>query len=195
MMGIRAALCVSIAVFCSLAFAEDVVWEGFEGKNNWVMVEWRNSGRGRMEISKENPSEGAKSLKVRMNREKKTDREKVGISREGYLNLSRSDSITMDIFCGSDDGLAVSIGFDAGDKGAYYESVKKPLKMGWNKDIVFGLSGNNFKCEASDWKFEDPIPDRSSITKMHIVIYRPSNVISEETVFIDNIRIKQRDPV
>lgn len=195
-MKVRVGLCIlAMAVFCSLAFAEDVVWEGFEGKSNWVMVEWRNSGRGRMEVSKENYSEGAKSLKVVMNKEKKTDREKVGISREGYLNLSRANGVVMDIFCDSDDGLAVSIGFDAGDKGAFFESVKKQLRKGWNRDVAFDLSGSNFKCEASDWKFEKPISDRSNITKMHIIIYRPSNVISEESVYIDNIRIKQKEPV
>lgn len=191
----RIVLCACVTAFCSLALADGIVWEGFEGKNNWVMVEWRNSGRGKMQVSKENFSEGGKSLKVTMNREKKTDREKVGISREGYLNLSNSAGVKMDIYCASNDGLAVSVGFDVGDKGAYFESVKKPLKSGWNRDVTFELSGNNFKCEASDWKFDRPISDKGNITKMHIVIYRPSNVVSEQAVYIDNIRIGQRDPV
>ena len=170
--------------------AEEVLWEGFEGKNNWVMVDWRNSGRGSFEITPDNPSEGAKSLKVVMNSEKKTDRDKVGVSREGYLNLAKAESIALDIFSETDDGLAVALAFDAGDKSVYYESVKKHLQKGWNKDVVFELGGNNFKCEASDWKFEKPLSGKENITKMHIIIYRPSNVIARETVYLDNIRIR-----
>jgi hypothetical protein len=186
---------VAVMILCSLTYAQEMVWEGFEGKNNWVMVEWRNSGRGKMEISEEQSTEGVKSLKVVINREKKTYRDKVGVSREGYLNLARANKVIMDVYCESDDGLAVSIAFDIGDKGNYYESVKRPLKRGWNKDISFDLSANDFKCEGSDWKYDKSIPDRSNITKMHIIIYRPSNIISEETVYIDNIRIEQKKPV
>jgi hypothetical protein len=194
-MAVRMLLAVAVTALCSLACAQEMVWEGFEGKNSWVMVEWRNSVRGKMEISLEQSTEGTRSLKVVMNREQKTYRDKIGISREGYLNLARADKVMMDVYCGSDDGLAVSIAFDMGDKGDYFESVKRPLKRGWNKDISFDLSAEDFKCEASDWKYDKAMPDRSNITKMHIVIYRPSNIISGETLYIDNIRIGQKKPV
>jgi len=161
-MAVRMLLAVAVTALCSLACAQEMVWEGFEGKNSWVMVEWRNSVRGKMEISLEQSTEGTRM---------------------------------MDVYCGSDAGLAVSIAFDMGAKGAYFESVKRPLKRGWNKDISFDLSAEDFKCEASDWKYDKAMPDRSNITKMHIVIYRPSNIISGETLYIDNIRIGQKKPV
>lgn len=187
---IFAVIITSSLLFTAKATAEDILWEGFEGRNNWVMVDWRNAGRGSFKIAKENASEGEKSLKVVMNRERKTDKIKVGVSREGYLNLANANSVVVDVFSETDDGLAVALGFDAGDKGTYYESVKKRLGKGWNRDIVFDLSGNDFKCEASDWKFEKPLGERENITKIHIIIYRPSNVIAPETVYIDNIRIR-----
>jgi hypothetical protein len=187
-MAVRMLLAVAVTALCSLACAQEMVWEGFEGKNSWVMVEWRNSVRGKMEISLEQSTEGTRSLKVVMNREQKTYRDKIGISREGYLNLARADKVMMDVYCGSDDGLAVSIAFDIGDKGDYFESVKRPLRRGWNKDISFDLSAEDFKCEASDWKYDKSMPDRSNITKMHIVIIQALQYISrEETLYIDEI--------
>ena len=142
-----------------------------------------------LSVSADKASEGRQSLKVVI-REEATDwKNKVGLFREDSLDLSKANNIAMDIFNEKTDGVEVAVGFMSGKDWTYYESDKKPLKTGWNKDISFDLAAADFKNKASDWKYTIPLADRDTVGKVFILLYRPARM-SADTVYIDNIRIK-----
>ncbi|MDD4879232.1 MAG: hypothetical protein PHR22_02105 [Candidatus Omnitrophica bacterium] len=171
------------------AHAAEVLWENFEGENYWEPVDWENTAQVNLSVGADKASEGKQSLKVVI-REEVTDwKNKVGFSREDPIDLSKGNSIAMDIFNEKTADLEVAMGFMTGDGWTYYESDKKPLKSGWNRDITFDLTASDFKNKASDWKYTVSLADRDNVGKVFILLYRPARM-SADTVFIDNIRIK-----
>jgi hypothetical protein len=171
------------------AHAAEVLWESFEGDNYWEPVDWENTAQVNLSVSPDKPSEGKQSLKVII-REEATDwKNKVSFSREDPVDLSKDNSIAMDIFNEKTADLEVAVGFMTGEDWAYYESGKKPVKTGWNRDISFDLSASDFKDKASDWKYAVSLADRDNVGKVFILLYRPARM-SADTVYIDNIRIK-----
>ncbi len=183
------ALALAGGVIPVKAHAAEVLWENFEGENYWEPVDWENTAQVNLSVSADKASEGRQSLKVVI-REEATDwKNKVGLFREDSLDLSKANNIAMDIFNEKTDGVEVAVGFMSGKDWTYYESDKKPLKTGWNKDISFDLAAADFKNKASDWKYTIPLADRDTVGKVFILLYRPARM-SADTVYIDNIRIK-----
>ena len=171
------------------AHAAEVLWESFEGDSYWEPVDWENTAQVNLSVSADKASEGKQSLKVVI-REEATDwKNKVGLFREDSLDLSKANSIAMDIFNEKASDLEVAVGFMTGKDWTYYESNKKPLKTGWNKDVSFDLAAADFKNKGSDWKYEVSLADRDNAGKIFILLYRPARM-SADTVYIDNIRIK-----
>lgn len=166
--------------------AEEKVFDNFEGENEWVDVGWDNVGGVDLAISTEKASEGKKSLKVAAREEVEDWKNRVVFSKEDTLDLSNVNMV-LDIYSDAPSGMSVQVGFDtAGD---YYESQKKLLSQGWNKDIAFDLDAKDFKCKASDWQYTQPLADRSDITKVFVIVTHPKKM-KNATVFIDNIRFK-----
>ena len=166
--------------------AEEKVFDSFEGDNEWVDVGWDNVGGVDLAITAEKASEGKKSLKVAAREEVEDWKNRVAFSKKAELDLSDVNMV-LDIYSDAPSGMSVQIGFDtAGD---YYESQKKLLNQGWNKDITFDLGAKDFKCKASDWQYNQPLADRSDITKVFVVVNHPKKM-KNATVFIDNIRFK-----
>ena len=173
----------------ALASAAEIIWENFEGDNYWEPVDWENTAQVNLSVSADKASEGKQSLKVVI-REEATDwKNKVGFFREDPIDLSKANSIAMDIFNEKAADLEVAVGFMTGEGWTYYESNKKSLKPGWNKDISFDLAAADFKNKASDWKYTVSLADRDNTGKVLILLYRPARM-SADTVYIDNIRIK-----
>jgi hypothetical protein len=183
-------LAFTAAVFFGINTAQvraaEKVFDDFEGENEWVDVGWDNVGGVDLAISAEKASEGKKSLKVAAREEVEDWKNRVVFSKEAELDLSDVNMV-LDIYSDAPAGISVQVGFDtAGD---YYESQKKLLNQGWNKDITFGLAAKDFKCKASDWQYNQPLADRSDITKVFIIVNHPKKM-KNATVFIDNVRFK-----
>lgn len=170
-------------------YAAEILWENFEGDNYWEPVDWENTAQAGLSISTDKASEGKQSLKVVI-REEATDwKNKVGFFREDTIDLSKANNIIMDVFNEKAADLELAIGLMTGESWAYYESDKKPLKPGWNKDVSFDLAAADFKNKASDWKYEVSLADRDNVGKIFMLIYRPSRM-TPDVVYIDNIRIR-----
>ena len=169
-------------------YAAQIVWENFEGDNYWEPVDWENTGQVNISISDANASEGKQSLEVII-REEATDwKNKVAFYREEELDLSNAN-IVMDVYSEKAAAIELAVGFRTGEKWAYYESNKKPVDQGWNKDITFDLGANDFKCKTTDWKYMVPLADRDSVKEIYVLVYRPVKMI-QDIIYIDNIRLK-----
>ena len=169
-------------------YAAQIVWENFEGDNYWEPVDWENTGQVNISISDANASEGKQSLEVII-REEATDwKNKVAFYREEELDLSNAN-IVMDVYSEKAAAIELAVGFRTGEKWAYYESNKKPVDQGWNKDITFDLGANDFKSKTTDWKYMVPLADRDSVKEIYVLVYRPVKMI-QDIIYIDNIRLK-----
>ncbi|MDD5644618.1 MAG: hypothetical protein PHO00_04130 [bacterium] len=178
-----------VAAFPCVLTAGQYLWEGFEGGIIWVPVEWENTGGAELSKSSEQVSEGKSALKIDIIEEAEDWREKVGFSREDYLNLE-GVKVIMDIYCPYPFGYSVSLGFDTGPEWVYYETPRIVLSQGWNKDVTFDMSKDDFKCKASSWQYNQRIEDKNSVKKIHILIYRPAK-LEPQVIYVDNIRFSK----
>lgn len=184
-------LAVAAIVFAGagtgLVRAEEKVFDDFESTTvNWASPGWENAGGVDITVGAEKASEGKQSLKLIAQDEPQDWKNRFVIAREASLDLSNANMV-MDIYTDAATGMGVQIGFDSA--GDYYESEKKILSQGWNKDITFDLGAKDFKCKASDWKNTVPLADRSDITKVFILITHAKKA-KNATVYVDNIRFK-----
>lgn len=173
------------------ARADEVLFEGFEGDNYWTGVDWENTGQLNLEVVPENASEGKGALKVTI-REEATDwKNKVAFFKEANgIDISKNKQVLMDVYDpGTTANIEVAVGFRTGDGWTYYESSKKTVKNGWNKDISFDLDASDYKSKASDWKYNLPLADKNNVGEFYILVYRPVKM-SQDVVYIDNVRIK-----
>ncbi len=169
-------------------YAAQIVWENFEGDNYWETVDWENTGQVNISVSDAKASEGSQSLEIIV-REEATDwKNKVAFYREEELDLSNAN-IVMDVYSEKAAAIEVAVGFRVGEKWTYYESNKKPVDQGWNKDITFDLGANDFKSKTTDWKYMVPLADRDSVKEVYVLVYRPAKMI-QDIIYIDNIRLK-----
>ncbi|MFA5339013.1 MAG: hypothetical protein WC317_02555 [Candidatus Omnitrophota bacterium] len=186
LLSVIAAL-VFTGVSAGIAGAEDKPFDNFESLPvNWASPGWENIGGVDLELSTEKASEGKQSLKLTAQDEPQEWKNRFVIAREAGLDLSGSNMV-LDIYTDVATGMGVQVGFDSA--GDYYESEKKILSQGWNKDITFDLGAKDFKCKASEWKSTVPLADRSDITKVFILITHPKKA-KNATVYVDNIRFK-----
>lgn len=170
-----------------LVCAEEKAFDNFESAAvNWASPGWDNIGGVDLELSTEKASEGKQSLKLTAQDEPQDWKNRIVVAREASLDLSDANMV-LDIYTDVPTGMAVQVGFDSA--GDYYESEKKILSQGWNKDITFDLGTKDFKCKASEWKNTVPLADRSDITKVFILIIHPKKA-KNATVYVDNIRFK-----
>ena len=178
---------VFTGVNAGLVRAEEKVFDNFESSTvNWASPGWENAGGVDITISAEKASEGKQSLKLVAQDEPQDWKNRVVIAREASLDLSNSNMV-MDIYTDAATGMGIQVGFDSA--GDYYESEKKILSQGWNKDITFDLGAKDFKCKASEWKNTVPLADRSDITKVFVLITHPKKA-KGATVYVDNVRFK-----
>lgn len=186
---ILAFFAVSVSVSSPLkAHAAEIMWENFEGDNYWEPVDWENAGQVNISISDLKVSEGRQSLEVVVREEATGWKNKVGFYREEELDLSNVN-LVMDVYNEKAAAIEIAVGFRMGEKWVYYESNKKPVEQGWNKDVTFDLSANDFKCKATDWKYMVPLADRDDVKEIYILVYRPAKMVPD-VVYIDNIRLK-----
>lgn len=178
---------VFIGVNAGLVRAEEKAFDNFEASTvDWASPGWENAGGVDLTLSTEKASEGKQSLKVVAQDEPQDWKNKVVFAKEAALDLSNLNMV-LDIYTDAATGMGAQVGFDS--TGDYYESQKKILSQGWNKDVTFDLGAKDFKCKASDWKYTAPLADRSDITKVFILITHPKKA-KNATVYIDNIRFK-----
>ena len=171
----------------------DGIWEDFEGELVWTPVNWENVREAKLSLSEDISSSGAKSLRVDIKNEEERWRNKVAFYRTENLDL-RDSTMILDVYLPGDRKVAMAIGFDTGDNWTYFESPKRKLKKGWNKDITFELSRIKFKGRESDWKYEIPLREAEDTRRVFILIYKVLR-LEDETVYIDNIRFSFGQPL
>jgi hypothetical protein len=189
----KAALIYAIAaiVICvPCARAGEIHVEGFEGGNKWYAVDWENAGQVNLEFTGENVSEGKQSLKVVIREEATEWKNKVAFFMEANgSDISGNSAVFLDVYNKEAAGIEIAIGFRTGEGWTYYESSRKPVGKGWNKGIKFDLDAKDFKCKASDWKYEVPLADRKNVGEFYILVYRPVKMV-KDVVYIDNLVIR-----
>jgi hypothetical protein len=188
---VTAAAAAAAVILCApCAWAGEILFEGFEGDSYWYGVDWENTGQVNLEASGENASQGKGALKVVI-REEATDwKNKVAFFKEANgIDISKQSAVLMDVYNKDAAGIEIAIGLRTGEGWTYYESSKKQVGKGWNKDVSFGLNSPDYKCKASDWKNSVVLADKNNIGEFYVLVYRPAKM-SRDVVYIDNIRIK-----
>lgn len=171
------------------ANAEEILWESFESDNYWQPVIWDNSAQLDISSSTEKASEGKQALKVVIKEEASDWKDKVVVMKEESLDLSEVNNIVMDVFT-EVPNIEVAVALKTGGDWTYYESAKKSIAQGWNKDVKFDLNSSDFKSEASDWNNTAALPDKDDAGQFFILIYRPAKMV-QNIVYIDNVRFEQ----
>lgn len=179
-------LAVLLSGMNGFVYAEEKVFDNFEGANDWTAENWDNVGGVDLSIVTEKASEGKQSLKAVAKAVDEDWKNRFVVSREASLDLSNLD-MYVDIYTDAPSGVSVAAAFDS--NGEYFESGNKLLNQGWNKDVKFDLGAKDFKCKATDWKYTAPIGDRSDISKVFILVQHPKKM-KNCTVYIDNVRFK-----
>lgn len=186
-----AAAAASAAISCApCAQAGETLFEGFEGNSYWYGVDWENTGQVNLEVAGENASQGNGALKVVI-REEATDwKNKVAFFKEANgIDISKNSEVLIDVYNKEAAGIEIAIGFRTGEGWVYYESGRKQVNKGWNRDISFGLDSPGYKCKASDWKYNAELGGKNNIGEFYVLVYRPVKM-ANDVVYIDNIRIK-----
>jgi len=186
-----AAVAASAAILCApRAQAGETLFEGFEGSSYWYGVDWENTGQVNLEEAGENASQGKGSLKVVI-REEATDwKNKVAFFKEANgIDISKNREVLIDAYNKEAAGIEIAIGFRTGEGWVYYESGRKQVGKGWNRDISFGLNSPDYKCKTSDWKNSAALADKNNIGEFYVLVYRPVKM-ARDVLYIDNIRIK-----
>lgn len=190
MRDLLSAIVAAVILCAPCACAGEVLFEGFEGDSYWYGVDWENTGQVNLEVVGENASQGKGALKVVI-REEATDwKNKVAFFREANgIDISKNSQVLMDVYNKEAAGIEIAIGLRTGEGWAYYESGRKPVGRGWNRDVAFDLNSPGYKCKASDWKNSVALADKNNIGELYVLVYRPAKM-SRDVVYIDNIRIK-----
>lgn len=179
---------VMTAITFSAEGADVFLWEGFEKENGFYSADWENTVIPKLSIVPNYYSEGTHSLKVEFQRSPKEWVNKTAFYKDVRLDLSNA-KVILDVYNFSFFNLEIALGFDTSREHVFYESITKPIKRGWNKDIVFDLATYDFKSKQTDWQYSTHLKDAGDVKRFFIIVYYPDDFKSA-TIYIDNVRFE-----
>lgn len=179
---------VTAAITFSAEGADAFLWEGFEKENGFYSAGWDNITTPQLSISLNYYSEGTRSLKVDFKKSPKDWINKTAFYKDVRLDLANA-KIILDVYNFSFFNLEIALGFDTGKDNVFYESITKPIKRGWNKEIAFDLAAYDFKNKQTDWRYSTHLKDAGDVKRFFIIVYYPDD-FKNATVYIDNIRFE-----
>jgi len=110
---------------------------------------------------------------------------KVEIRREIDLDLWPARHLKLDVFC-ADGPVNLAIAFRTRPGSAYFETPQVTLAKGWNREVVFPISGKVFKTGEREGSYQHPLKNAHKISRLSFILY--SLDLDQGEVFLDNLR-------
>ncbi len=164
--------------------AETILVDSFEGTLTWKADTVGDPAI--LSIVPENATEGNNSLHVAFQNNGKGE---AIIYREGNMDLSRSQTLLLDITNPQSAVVYIATAFQTGSDWVYYESKPVPLQPGLNKNVLFYLTSPEYRCAESQWKFSSNLRNRDQVQRINFLIFTGSFKTGD--IYLDNIRLQQ----
>ena len=136
--------------------------EGLE-TGSWRYERWGNKA----DVSVVNDPDGNKLLQVTMDGSGNTD--KVALSTRKNVDLAGKSKTTFTIF--NKTGRTVQVALAVVTSSGYYESRPVSVKDGWNESLSRSLTGKDYKCKETNWRFETAVKDLDKVQAVMFLIY------------------------
>jgi len=154
-------------------------FDSFEQENRWTTDSADDYAV--LSLSRDYPSHGERCLRVEF---EAFGRAKFQVRRDAESALAGVQRVTVDVYNGAQE-MHVALGVRLGKNDGYYESPRRPLPPGWNRDIDFDLTASDFS--HGDEEYTRSLAGRDRISGVALVFYEDANPRGE--VFVDNVRI------
>ena len=159
------------------------IWHNFENENEWTVEDWSKNSFSNPVISSDFVSEGKKSIEIKFNAERSYHQGVIQLFDIG--DLSSIKEIKFDIYNSSLIDMNVCLMVKTGENWLYHESIRKKIKPGWNKNIIFNLSSPIF---GRDGNYNEKIRDINNVRRFGI-LFEPEKK-ADGYIYLDNIMIK-----
>ena len=151
------------------------------GEPVWAIEEWGNPGEVAIERNV-----GGHELRVRM---KSGDKAKVVLSRLVELDLSGAKAVVFDLHSGFQEGFNAALLFQTKPDWNGYETRPVYIRPGWNRNLRFPLTLDDFKSSKTGWKeYNTPFQPRTDVGRLCVLLY---NLHVNGDVRIDKLRIER----
>ncbi|MCX7933745.1 MAG: biopolymer transporter ExbD [Planctomycetota bacterium] len=154
---------------------------GFEGIGAWRAAAWADG----IELSEtpEPRQEGEKALRLRVNRPKQG---KAAIGLDMPLRLADYGTVALDVYLESEKNYPVllTLGLVVGDHNLWVESTPRLLQKGWNQNLRFALYENEWKTEATKWRYCTSAQGKGEARSIHLLFH---GLDYGESVVVDNL--------
>jgi hypothetical protein len=114
---------------------------------------------------------------------------KTALKRLTGMSASADGKISLQMYSGEMHPPHVAIALCTGEKYAWQESEEQSLKSGWNS-LSIDLGGKKWKSQATDWKHEAALADRTDVRAIIVLVY---NGVSDGVLYVDGLRIDRDD--
>jgi hypothetical protein len=152
-----------------------------QGNALWVVEDWGNPA----DSSFIRAAQG-RELSVRM---KSGEKSKVGVSRLVELDLSEAKAVVLDLHSGLPEGFNAALLFSVKPDWAGFETRPLFIRPGWNRNLRFPLSLDDFKSAKNEWKeYNSPFQPRKEVARISVLLY---NLHVDGEVRIDNLRVER----
>ena len=157
--------------------------DGLEAAGPWITEEWANSATAQVVSLQTDVDNKILQVEVRG-----MDKEKAAIrhtASTGRLDLSSRARLTFDVYLEETNApVRVAVAFVTMPGWQFFESTQslvRPDKR-WTP-ITVDLTAQNFKCEATNWRYESSIENKSNVQQIIFLIYNSAPC----KVYIDNV--------
>jgi hypothetical protein len=152
-----------------------------QGNAVWSVEDWGNPA----DASLVRAAQG-KELSVRM---KSGEKGKVVVSRLVELNLNDAKAVVLDLYSGLPEGFNAALLFSVKPDWAGYETRPLFIRPGWNRNLRFPLTLDDFKSSKNEWKeYNTPFSPRKQVGRLGVLLY---NLHVDGEVRIDNLRVER----
>jgi len=152
--------------------------EGLEG-GSWRYERWGNKA----DVSVVTDAQGNKLLQVVSDGTGNSS--KVAVTTRKNLDLSEKSKVAFTVYNKS--GRPVQLALALITSSGYYESRPIVAKDGWSENLTKNLKGNEYKCQATNWKFNSTIKDLNKTQAIIILLY---NGKRKGVFFFDEVTFK-----
>ena len=171
-----------LAFAAAVSAAPWVLLDGFNEGGVWGPASWGAAGTS-AGLSTNRVSEGCCSLEFFFPSSGEND--KAWVMAEQPYDLSHVEDLSLDIFNAGPAANYAELAVSSGEGWEWQELVPQKLMPGWNRDVVFRISGNWWKSESSQWVNMARLSSAADVRRLLFGFFG-----SGGPVYLDNLRIR-----
>lgn len=151
--------------------------EGLEVTGSWSILNWGNPA----EVSQHTLVDNNKVLMVNVPSGGGKDKAAVGSAVK--LDFAGKEKLLFSVFNGEKSPVELAVAIITAKD--YYESRPVRIRPDWNLDVALDLKRSDFKCRATDWKFQAAVEGLDSVRQILYLVYSGRR---KALLYFDDIR-------